>query len=176
MLVLLPLLAHGLTVWPKPQQQVNTDIVYNIDPVQLTLDAAGPGANSPILLDAFKRYRALILHTWGHGRDTPRAASTIASVLVTVASADQSLQLETDCAYNLTISAPTIKISANTVFGALNGLESLSQLVAYATVNGTTIRDWPRYQFRATMIDTSRHYYPVECAPQDANHRLTQFR
>ena len=27
---------------------------------------------------------------------------------------------------------------------------------------GTTITDFPRYQFRATMIDTSRHFYPVE--------------
>ena len=29
-------------------------------------------------------------------------------------------------------------------------------------MNGTVIEDKPRYQFRATMIDTSRHYYPVE--------------
>ena len=49
------------------------------------------------------------------------------------------------------------------MYGALNGLETLSQLVDRGTfVNGTTIQDHPRYQFRATMIDTSRHYYPVE--------------
>ena len=80
-----------------------------------------------------------------------------------VLSANESLTLETDQSYNLTVEAPTIRIAAATVFGALNGLESLSQLVDRGTfVNGTTIHDHPRYQFRATMIDTSRHYYPVE--------------
>jgi hexosaminidase len=50
-----------------------------------------------------------------------------------------------------------------TSFGALNGLESLSQLVLHGLeINGTTITDHPRYAFRATMIDTSRHYYSVE--------------
>ena len=52
------------------------------------------------------------------------------------------------------------------MYGALNGLESLSQLVDRgAFINGTRIEDFPR-QFRATMIDTSRHYYPVEVIPQ----------
>jgi hypothetical protein len=39
----------------------------------------------------------------------------------------------------------------------------LRQLVENGmAVNGTTITDKPRYAFRATMIDTSRHYYPLE--------------
>ena len=47
-------------------------------------------------------------------------------------------------------------------FGAVYGLETLSQLTDRGTfVPGTTIVDFPRYQFRATMIDTSRHYYPL---------------
>ena len=69
----------------------------------------------------------------------------------------------TQQSYNLTVSAPTVVVHANTVFGAMYALESFSQLVDRGTfVNGTTIVDHPRYQFRATMIDTSRHYYPVE--------------
>ena len=49
------------------------------------------------------------------------------------------------------------------MYGALYGLETFSQLVDRGTfVNGTSIVDHPRYQFRATMIDTSRHYYPKE--------------
>jgi len=80
-----------------------------------------------------------------------------------VTSVDETLNLQTDQSYVLSIASPTIEISAPTVFGALNGLESLSQLVdAGTSVNGTLIHDFPRYQFRATMIDTSRHFYPVE--------------
>ena len=71
--------------------------------------------------------------------------------------------LETDESYTLTIGAPRIKIAAKTVFGAIYALETLSQLVENSVfVNGTTIEDKPRYAFRATMIDTSRHWYPLE--------------
>ena len=41
-------------------------------------------------------------------------------------------------------------------------LYTSTQLVDRGTfINGTTVNDKPRYQFRASMIDTSRHYYPV---------------
>jgi len=80
-----------------------------------------------------------------------------------VSSANETLSLETDASYELTISKRGVAIDAQTVYGALNGLESLSQLVDRgAFVNGTRVEDFPRFQFRATMIDTSRHYYPVE--------------
>jgi hexosaminidase len=95
------------------------------------------------------------------------ADGPITGALVTVVSNNQTLSLETDQSYSLIIEAPTILIQANTVFGALNGLESLSQLVLRGVfVNGTTITDAPRYQFRATMIDTSRHYYTLEAILQ----------
>ena len=157
-------LCHGLTVWPKPQQQTDTGVLHTIDQIAFTFKATGAGAESPILLDAFKRYRGIILGpSFGRSPVSSSVAATISSVTVTVNSADQTLNLETDVSYNLTVAAPSIKLQATTVFGALNGLESLSQLVDRGTsVNGTAIRDWPRYQFRATMIDTSRHYYPVE--------------
>ena len=82
---------------------------------------------------------------------------------ITVASDNETLTLETHESYSLEVTAPQVQISANTVFGAINGLETFSQLVYHGVqVNGTTIKDFPRYQFRASMIDTSRHYYPLE--------------
>lgn len=70
----------------------------------------------------------------------------INAAAVSVASADETLSLETDQRYNLTITA-SISIQTNTVCGALNELESLSQLVDRGTyVNGTTIADFPCYQ------------------------------
>ena len=63
----------------------------------------------------------------------------------------------------LTIAAPRATITAESVYGALNGLESFSQLVERGSlVNGTTIKDEPRYKFRAVMIDTARHFYHKE--------------
>merc|ERR1711991_374951 len=74
---------------------------------------------------------------------------------------DETLSLETDESYNLTIGSD-IQIASQTVFGEVRALETLSQLVDRGTfVNGTKIVDSPRFQFRATMIDTSRHFYPI---------------
>ena len=153
---------HALTAWPKPQQQTASTVQYTVDPSSFTFNGKGAGAQSSVLLDAFKRFRGIIfLHTPVDA--AAFAASTITGVDVNVASNDETLSLETDQSYNLTVVAPTITIHANTVYGALYGLETLSQLVDRGTfVNGTTIVDFPRYQFRATMIDTSRHYYPKE--------------
>ena len=158
--------ALGLTVWPQPQKQTSTGATYVLDFTNFSFAASGAGAQSEVLLDAFKRYRSIILlhSATSHPQQSFRQTSgTIASVRVKVASADETLSLETDQSYNLTVGAPTIALEARTVYGALNGLESLSQLVDRgAFINGTRIEDFPRYQFRATMIDTSRHYYPVE--------------
>lgn len=54
-------------------------------------------------------------------------------------SADESLDLETKEDHHLDISSSGITISADTVYGALRGLETLSQLVDEATVPTTSI-------------------------------------
>jgi len=83
---------------------------------------------------------------------------------------------------------------ANTVWGILRGLESFSQLVyqddhendeenqsdflnsirfsssdqkRLFKVNETAIHDFPRYSYRGVMIDTSRHYIPVNVIKQN---------
>ena len=53
---------------------------------------------------------------------------------------------------------------ANTVWGALRGLETFSQLIVfnyttlYYTAYEATITDMPRFQHRGIMLDTSRHF------------------
>ena len=78
------------------------------------------------------------------------------------ADASEALELGTDESYNLTLAAPRASLRAATVYGALRGLETLSQLAAGGVANATEVHDWPRFDFRATMIDTSRHFYPVD--------------
>ena len=85
----------------------------------------------------------------------------LSSCQVNIASSNESLTLDTDESYNLTVSKSGIVLNAATVFGAMHGMETLSQLVTRDGVNGTEIVDAPRFQYRATMIDTSRHWYPV---------------
>eukprot|EP00911_Craspedida_sp_UC1_P000620 UC1_evm1s477 len=173
-------IVNSLSIWPKPQSQTLTNDLYFLDAEKFAFRGTGAGAESVILRDAFKRYRGIIfLHSpvtesaaaaasSSYYAGTAAAAATAAtapltSCVVTVKTANESLTLETDVSYTLKISAKGVEIGAKTVYGALYGLESFSQLVDRgAFVNGTSVSDFPRYQFRATMIDTSRHFYPVE--------------
>merc|ERR1711916_145353 len=77
-----------------------------------------------------------------------------------------TLGLDTDESYTLKVTSPTATLTANTVFGALHGLETFSQLVWLNTgnmyfANETTITDAPRFHHRGILIDTSRHYLPL---------------
>ena len=71
-----------------------------------------------------------------------------------------------DESYALVIDAKGATLQANTVTGALRGLETLSQLVAgdadgyyFPYIN---IQDKPRFAWRGLMIDVGRHFEPVD--------------
>eukprot|EP00591_Stephanopyxis_turris_P002865 CAMPEP_0195523298 /NCGR_PEP_ID=MMETSP0794_2-20130614/22304_1 /TAXON_ID=515487 /ORGANISM="Stephanopyxis turris, Strain CCMP 815" /LENGTH=543 /DNA_ID=CAMNT_0040653265 /DNA_START=50 /DNA_END=1681 /DNA_ORIENTATION=- len=159
------------TIFPKPTYQVTspTNVTYPINTVDFAFSVASGSPTSDLLDNAFHRYYAIALGqsgaaaafestNWDYNNTTP-----IVGLEVTLESDDTSLTLETNVSYTLTVEAPTIKISAPNVYGAMNGLESFSQLVEPdGTIVHTTVNDNPRYQFRAVMIDTSRHYYPVD--------------
>ena len=148
-----------------------TSTTYTINPGS-TFTWVATGVPSQTLSDAFIRYGAIVFgsaHPGGGRRQLADAASkaataatTITGVDVNVASSDQSLTLETDESYTLTVAAPRATITAKTVYGALHGLETFSQLVDRQTfIDGASVADAPRFQFRASMIDTSRHWYPL---------------
>jgi hexosaminidase len=69
----------------------------------------------------------------------------------------------------------TTLLFANTVWGGLRSLETVSQLVypvlyqgkQFFALNGTFILDFPRFSYRGVMIDTSRHYIPVPVLKQN---------
>ena len=71
-----------------------------------------------------------------------------------------------DESYTLGVEANNATLQANTVLGAVRGLETFSQLVAgnadgyyFPCVN---IQDKPRFAWRGLMIDVGRHFEPVD--------------
>lgn len=90
-------------------------------------------------------------------------------------SANETLLLGTDETYNLTIPVFSQQSSqglsatlyAATVFGALRGLETFSQLVHFdGSVSEIPfapifIADQPRYPWRGLLIDSARHFLPL---------------
>ncbi len=71
--------------------------------------------------------------------------------------------------YILQISKRKIEISAHSVNGIFNGLQSLRQLILFADRNENgiylpvvTINDEPRFGWRGLMLDESRHFFGAE--------------
>ena len=67
--------------------------------------------------------------------------------------------------YRLEVSSKDARITAQTVTGALRGMETFAQLVA-ADADGfsaasATIDDQPRFPWRGLMLDVSRHWMPL---------------
>lgn len=99
------------------------------------------------------------------------AASIVTGVIVTVADQSEAHpQLTTDESYTLTISGEGVAaIDAQTIYGAMHGLETFSQLTIYdfdqmqhtLPLAPWTIKDTPRYAHRGLMIDTARHFQPI---------------
>ena len=75
-------------------------------------------------------------------------------------------KLGEDESYSLEIGAQHATLKANTVVGAIRGLETVRQLVS-ADQRGyflqlVSIQDKPRFAWRGLMIDVSRHWQPVD--------------
>lgn len=73
---------------------------------------------------------------------------------------------DSDESYTLTVDASGVNLSANTRFGALRGMETLLQLVQNGAENTSvpwvTIQDAPRFPWRGLLLDSARHFVPLE--------------
>jgi len=75
-------------------------------------------------------------------------------------------KLGEDESYELTVTDSGAKLAAPTTLGILHGLQTFLQLVEIAptgfAVPAVTIKDSPRFPWRGTMIDSSRHFIPID--------------
>ncbi|KMK18608.1 beta-N-acetylhexosaminidase [Pluralibacter gergoviae] len=73
---------------------------------------------------------------------------------------------DSDERYKLVVDESGVKLTANTRFGALHGIETLLQLIHNGPNNTAipyvTIDDAPRFPWRGLLLDPARHFLPVE--------------
>lgn len=75
--------------------------------------------------------------------------------------------LNMDESYQLKVSAGIATLKSNSVWGAIRGMETFSQLTyltkdfQLAINDSTFIVDEPRFKYRGLMLDTARHYIPL---------------
>jgi hexosaminidase len=90
-----------------------------------------------------------------------------ATLLIHTAHAGQPIQeLGEDESYTLEITAAGAKLNAETPLGTMHGLQTFLQLVAVTpqgfAAPALTIQDKPRFPWRGLMIDSARHFIPME--------------
>ena len=154
------------TVWPMPAETSfgKSSVFVSKSLIFSTND----GADVKTLNDAYARYHELVFtHEFSAESGSPMASN----VVVTVKDISEEYpQLDSDESYSLTVSEKAdIEITANTVYGVMYGLETLSQLVVYDYDEGVyfipsapvAINDAPRYPHRGLLLDTSRHFQPI---------------
>jgi hexosaminidase len=75
-------------------------------------------------------------------------------------------KLGEDESYQLTVTNSSAQLTAPTTLGALRGLETFLQLVSITpsgfSAPAVTIKDQPRFPWRGTLIDVSRHFIPID--------------
>jgi hexosaminidase len=174
--------AASSPLWPQPASASFGTSVVQLAPAF----AFATAAKSDLLGRAIARYTALLAVPRSAAASTASqltAAPLLASctilvetVLATAAAERASLRLEKmNETYALTVAADAsaCTIHANTVWGALRGLETFAQLFTRDTSSAKSagavttalapiaIADSPRFAHRGLLIDTARHFLPV---------------
>ncbi|XP_010976232.1 beta-hexosaminidase subunit alpha [Camelus dromedarius] len=164
---------RAAALWPWPQYIQTSDWRYTVSPhgFQFRYHASSAAqAGCSVLDEAFQRYRAVLFGSVALRFPSPAERHTSEKnslvVLVVTAGCDQFPSLESVENYTLTINDEQCLLLSETVWGALRGLETFSQLVWRSPegtffINKTEIEDFPRFPHRGLLLDTSRHYLPV---------------
>jgi hypothetical protein len=115
-------------------------------------------SSSRVLHGGIARYANRLLFPFASSQ--PATAKFVLTVVV-ASDEDDSLGLDTDESYTLSVYAsPAALLEANTVFGALHGLETFSQLIKWDDLKGVYsipdlpihITDYPRFPWRYSSV------------------------
>ncbi|TKR73155.1 hypothetical protein L596_020497 [Steinernema carpocapsae] len=152
-------------IWPLPWKVVYQNATHILDPTRFEFITDGESCD--ILDAAYKRYKKLIFN----GPITEQIP-TLDGIQVSIRDGCGSKafpKMGMDESYKLTVPADgsIANLEANEIWGILRGLETFSQLVyrdGYSLyfVAAATIEDHPRFPHRAVLIDSVRHFLPVQ--------------
>ncbi|XWS65241.1 hypothetical protein CRYUN_Cryun05aG0075600 [Craigia yunnanensis] len=162
---------NKVKIWPMP-----ASVSYGHTFLYLSNDfGLSTTYESGILNDAFNRM--LVVIKLDHIIDANFSAVDHSPLLqglhIVISSSNDQLHYGIDESYKLMVPSPEkpayAHLEAQTVYGALHGLQTFSQLchfnftsrVLEVHMSPWTIIDQPRFSYRGLLIDTSRHYLPL---------------
>ena len=164
-----------LVPWPQQLQLIN---ITNESTAPLSLPYPVAFASDPsngVLQRALVRYLSLFPKPGGNGSQLgparPRSGLSCTTVTVAVENSALPLTLGVDESYQLVLGPTGCTLRAPTTWGALHGLESLSQVLWAASVSdynytwpaiaALEMQDWPRFPYRGLLVDPARRYLPI---------------
>ncbi|KAI9293413.1 hypothetical protein K502DRAFT_325348, partial [Neoconidiobolus thromboides FSU 785] len=165
--------AHPDAIWPKVAKYTagNSTLIVG-DNFKITANTSCDRLNRVI-----GRYQNLVItEKWVpvvptfRGSLDSRALPSISELKVNVKDTNNEYDDKTDEQYTLTINDKGASINAQTVYGAIRGLESFTQLVEWNKNHGLhfvthtplTIEDAPKFSHRGLLLDSSRNFFPIK--------------
>ncbi|XP_035226677.1 beta-hexosaminidase subunit beta-like, partial [Stegodyphus dumicola] len=152
--------------WPMPKSWHRSDHQLTIDPQSFYISSGA--SDCDVIDEALRRYKKIaVIDLKGHKQ---AGLPELQGLHVNVASGYECGYPKhgDDESYKLDVPASGVAdLHANTVWGALRGLETFSQLVyqdkrGILLINSSKIEDEPRYKYRGMLIDTARHFQPIK--------------
>jgi hexosaminidase len=129
------------------------------------------GYTEPRLERAKVRFLANLTRRTGVPLWPPPAAGQPQFIIRTGGPSKEVQQLEEDESYHLEVSPTRVLLSAPNPLGILHGLQTFLQLVNITpqgfAVASVTIDDAPRFPWRGLMIDSGRHFMPLDVIRQN---------
>jgi hexosaminidase len=155
--------ADAVQVWPIPRQvSVSGPAWYTLSE-NITVQLQQPHT-ATLLQSGALRYQSILRRQAARAKRLHHlpAAGVVTRVNVQTSGVCNNLTVDTDYSYSVNVSsAATATITATSCYGALYGLESLSQLSFKGMLQAVAIEDKPMYRYRGLMLDTGRRFHPV---------------
>ncbi|KAH7544785.1 hypothetical protein FEM48_Zijuj01G0023100 [Ziziphus jujuba var. spinosa] len=147
--------------WPNPTAHLLSPNFNIISPSHRYLS---PAAHRYLRLIVSEHYRPLVTPSSVHFNTSAYPLNTLN---ITVSDLSAQLHHGVDESYSLAVPVHggVANIKAKTVWGAMRGLETFSQLVwgnPSAVAVGLQVWDSPLFPHRGVMLDTSRNFYGVD--------------
>jgi hexosaminidase len=160
-----PQFSQPLNLMPQPS---NVNLGVGSLAIDANFSVAFTGHSEPRLDRAADRFLAqlhrqtALLLVQQPSRDAGKATL----VVRTDHSSKDVQELGEDESYTLEVTSSGAKLNAANPLGILHGLQTFLQIVAVTpdgfAVPAVTIHDQPRFAWRGTMIDVSRHFIPLD--------------
>jgi len=135
--------------------------------VDSSLSVVFTGYTEPRLERAAQRFLRQLAHQTGLPLSLKPSKTAKATLVIQTDHAGKEIQeVGEDESYILDVSTASARLRASTPLGTMHGLQTLLQLVDVSpggfAAPVVTIQDRPRFPWRGLMIDSARHFLPLD--------------